>query len=64
MTHQANEQKRIKLLERMFEEGSVSRDQMKKIAGVGGAALEEMITDGLIKADGSYLGHGKHYFPI
>jgi len=63
MTHQVNEQKKIELLQRMFEEGSVSWDQMKKIAGVGDEALEEMITDGLIKADTSYFGAGTHYFP-
>ena len=54
---------KTKLLERMFEEGSVSRDQMRKISHLEDADLEKMIADGFVKVDGSYFGAGKHYFP-
>lgn len=65
MTDQAKEAEdaKIKLLERMFEEGSVSWDQMKKIAGFRDKELQELIENGLIEADGSYFGGSKHYFP-
>ena len=65
MTDQTNDSDpmKMKLLERMFEEGSVSWEQMKKIAGFEDRKLEELITDDLIKADDSYFGASKHYFP-
>lgn len=57
------DQARMKLLERMFDEGSVSWDQMKKISGFGDAALQELIESGLVEGDGSYFGGSVHYFP-
>lgn len=57
------DQTKTKLLERMFEEGSVSRDQMKKISHLEDTELEKMIADGFIKVDGSYFGGSEHYFP-
>ena len=63
MTDETQQQKKIKLLERMFEEGSVSKEQMQRISGLSDSELEALIVEGLIKADGSYFGAGKHYLP-
>ncbi len=57
------EKSKIRLLKRMFEEGSVSRDQMKKISGIEARELEGLTREGLIKADTSYFGGARHYFP-
>jgi len=57
------DQTRTKLLERMFEEGSVSWDQMRRISHLEDAELEKIIANGFVKVDGSYFGASKHYFP-
>ena len=58
-----SEEVKQKLLQRMFEEGSVSRDQMKKIAGLSDPEIEEVIDTGYVKSDGSYFGGSEHFLP-
>lgn len=47
----------------MFEDGSVSWEQMKKISGLDDDAMAQLTEEGYIKADVSYFGSNKHYFP-
>ena len=60
---QEDDEVKFRLLGRMFEEGSVSWDQMKRISGFETPELEKLLGEGLVKADGSYFGSGMHYFP-
>ncbi len=60
---QEEDEVKFRLLGRMFEEGSVSWDQMKRISGFETPELEKLLGEGLVKADGSYFGSGMHYFP-
>jgi len=52
-----------RLLQRIFEEGSVTREQMKKIVGLSDFEIEELIEAGHVKVDGSYFGGSEHFLP-